>query len=158
MIYLATILFIVSFTLAFRYRNQRLAGERKRQVVQTWPRTVATFTSKVPKANPLARGLFPITDLPQTEYQYTVRSTRYIGQYLSPAGELINSSTNERALLQLQCADKWQIYYNPADPAEAYLSPGPPRIQNIHLVLDFFFLIFAPAVMIFSWYGILTYS
>jgi hypothetical protein len=158
MITFTTILFTITFALALRFRSKRLAAERKRQLVQTWPRAVAVFTSPVPEAEPSPGINFQKTDAPRTEYQFSVRGSKYIGYYLSPSQELINRDTNERALLQLRSANEWRIYYNPAAPTEAYLSPGPPRIQNIHLVLDFFFLVFAPAVMMFSWYGILCNS
>ncbi|MFK8163203.1 MAG: DUF3592 domain-containing protein [Lewinella sp.] len=158
MIYATTLLFAITFVLAFRYRRKRLAAERKRQVVQTWPRAVASFTSEVPEAAPLPGGYPQKANPPQTEYQYTVRGTKYTGYYLSPAEELINAGTDSRALQQLRSANEWRIYYNPAAPTEAYLSPGPPRVQNIHLVLDFFFLVFIPVVMLFSWYGRLTHS
>jgi len=158
MIYATTLLFTITFVLALRYRRKRLVAERKRQVVQTWPRAVASFTSEVPEAGPLPGGYPKKANPPQTEYQYAVRGTKYTGYYLSPAEEVINAGTNTRALQQLRSTNKWRIYYNPANPAEAYLSPGPPRVHNIHLVLDFFFLLFAPTVMMFSWYGIITYA
>lgn len=153
MIYLTTLVFTVTFVLALRLRRKRLAAERKRQIVQTWPRAVAAFIDPVPK-----NGEFPVQNPPKVEYGYSVRGVRYAGRYLSPAQEVITIRTDERALQHLRSAAQWRIYYNPADPAEAYLSPGPPRINNVHLALDFFFLVFAPVVLLFCWHGIITHS
>lgn len=158
MITFTTILFTITFALALRYRRKRLATERKRQLVQTWPRAVATLVGPLPEYEPMAKYLSDKEKLPKTAYQYSIRGTQYTGHYLSPVQDFVNTDTNERALLHLGSAKEWHIYYNPKDHSEAYLSPGPPQVQNIHLVLDFFFLIFAPAVMLFCWQGIITHT
>jgi hypothetical protein len=158
MITFTTLLFTATFALAYRYRSRRLAAERKRQLVQTWPRAIAALIGPLPKSVPLSILGSDKDELPTMEYQYSVRQTQYTGRYLSPAQDHITPRTDERALLHLSTSREWRVYYNPQNHSEAYLSPGPPQVQNIHLMLDFFFLVFAPAVMIFSWYGIITHS
>ena len=158
MINATTLLFTITFMLALRYRRKRLAAERKRQMVQTWPRVAALFIGPLPEYNPNSKYDSGKAKYHQMEYQYLVRNIQYSGQHLSPAEDLVNAYTNERALIRLGNAKEWRIYYNPQDHSEAYLSPGPPQVRNIHLALDFFFLVFAPAVMLFCWYGIITYS
>lgn len=162
MIYLTTLLFTFTFILALFRRQKRFAAERKRQIVQTWPRAVALFTGPIDKRRvPPSRKGYPVkikVEPPKTGYSYSVRGKQYAGFHLSPKEELINAESDERVLESLSNNDAWRIYYNPADPTEAYLSPGPPHVHTIHFLLDFFFLIFIPAVMLFSIYGLLTHT
>lgn len=161
-LYLSLPIYALLIFFAYRRRHRRLATERKRQLVLTWPRATARFgvveprVSRSPKKYPATRD-FAGYRL-KHPFVFTVRGKRYESVLLTPRKK--ESAHIDEKEMNAALADHaaWRIWYNPSNPSEAYLTPGAPMRQLTEQIIDLYFLFFLPGLLIYNLLGYLAYQ
>ncbi len=123
-------------------------------IVERYEPTTGTVNSARVKTNQKSGRRNPNTYEPLVEYRYSVdgrvrRSTRYtVG-----LDDTWDKNTVEQLLLPIRPGTKWEIYYDPENPANAvFVLPDLNRYQHTHW--QWIFLVGLGLVIALVWLGI----
>ncbi len=112
---------------------RRATQEGRRQQVLTWPRATAVLEEGEDDLVPAAANRFGETTFYhaklQRPYTFYARGERYTGKKLAPRLDWLNGSERAVFIKELHRCRKFEVYFNPDDPEENYLTVGKPILS-----------------------------
>ncbi|MDX1616841.1 MAG: DUF3592 domain-containing protein [Candidatus Promineifilaceae bacterium] len=113
-----------------------------------WPSTSGRIVSAGTKAVPAggSRNYGAMVRVPDIRYKYSVDGVEYSGEQLSYGA---GTGSTESVLARYQPESTVKVYYDPADPSEAVLVPGPGTSNYLAIV----WTVFMAIVFVIAWIG-----
>ena len=111
---------------------RRAFQEARRQRVLTWPRAVAQLPEGEDRLPGLSTDRFGETTFYRAElvkpYTFYARGQRYTGKRLAPRLQRLNAEEQHLFLRELAKQRKYEVFFNPDDPTDNYLTVGTPLL------------------------------
>ena len=152
---MAVLFATVLFALVVLRFVRRAVQEKRRQRVLTWPRAVAFLGDGPDQLPAVSTDRFGETTFYCAElavpYTFYARGERYTGNRLAPRLKLLNASEHSMFLKQLAKSRQFEVYFNPHDPSDNYLTVGRPLLTYPKQVLYVIYGLLLPAALL--WFG-----
>jgi membrane protein implicated in regulation of membrane protease activity len=118
---------------------RRFRQETRRQHILTWPRATAELAGAEDELVIAARDRHGVPIFYRAElnapYTFYARGEKYSGERLAPELRRFNPAEAKVFLSALGRQRRYEVTYNPQDPAENYLTVGRPLLTNGKLLV-----------------------
>ncbi len=149
------LLALLIFCLSLLRFIRRVMQEMRRQRTLTWPRATGrldgeTDALRAASVNGEGNTTFYHAELEQP-YTFYAQGKRYAGTRLAPGLERLNASEADLFLRELAKHRSYEVFFDPADPTENYLTVGSRLLSYGKQLLFLVYGLFVPAAL--WWWG-----